>query len=40
MNNICYIYDMNKLRSKGKKYKDIIKTISTIEFNISKYDKY
>ena len=36
----CYIDDMNKLKFKGKNYKDIIKTTSTIEFDINEEDKY
>ncbi|WP_097028128.1 hypothetical protein [Clostridium peptidivorans] len=36
----CYIDKTNKLKFKGKNYKDIIKTTSTIEFDINEEDKY
>lgn len=35
-----HIDKTNKLQFKGKNYKDIIKTTSTIEFDISEEDKY
>lgn len=31
---------MNKLKFKGKNYKDIIKTTSTVEFAVKEEDKY
>lgn len=36
----CHIDKTNKLQFKGKNYKDIIKTTSTIEFDINEDDKY
>lgn len=36
----CYIDKTNKLKFKGKNYKDIIKITSTIEFDINEEDKY